>query len=58
MGDKGQTQTADKALTGKSFAVNPNPTGWWSDGTCCDEIKPEEKAARDDDHEAVEKGTE
>ena len=21
----------DKALTGKSFAVNPNPTGWWSD---------------------------
>ena len=33
----------DLALTGKAFAVNPNPLGILSDGTLVD--KPEEKAA-------------
>ena len=43
-------KTGDKSLTGKAFAVNPNPTGWKSDGTFDDTIAgiPEDKDATKD----------
>ena len=43
-------KTGDQVLTGKAFAVNPNPTGWKSDGTFDATIAgiPEDKDATKD----------
>ena len=59
-------EPGDKALTGLVYAVNPNPTGWSTDGTFDEELakqtvwvrRPEEKVATKDEEKEATKDTE